>query len=108
MWSGRLTGKFYRNCFEWESKLQSFLALLAWLVLCYYFEPWMFPAAFLLVFLKLYVVRLLAGPSAVPWDEVVESDIDDEEEDDKEKVGCYQKLLIVDGTRFFAGGEEKS
>lgn len=46
----------------------------------------MMPAAGLLVFLKLYIVRLLAGPSAVPWDEVVESDIDEEEDDDKEKV----------------------
>lgn len=60
---------------------------MVWLVLCYYFEPWMLPAVGLLVFLKLYFIRLLAGPSTVPWDEVVESDIDDEEEDDKEKVG---------------------
>lgn len=52
----------------------------------------MLPAAFLLVFLKLYIVRVLAGPSSVPWDEVVESDIDEEEEDDKEKVGLNQKV----------------
>lgn len=53
----------------------------------------MLPAAGLLVFFKLYVVRLLAGPSSVPWDEVVESDLDEEEEDDKEKVGfCRHQL----------------
>lgn len=46
----------------------------------------MIPALGLLVFLKLYFVRILAGPSTVAWDEVVESDIDEEEEDDKEKV----------------------
>lgn len=60
-----------------------------WLVLCYYFEPWMVPAAGLLIFLKHYIVRMLAGPAMVPWDEVAESDIDDDEEDDKEKVILY-------------------
>lgn len=76
----------YRNCFEWESKIQSFLALLLWLVICYYFEPWMLPAVILLIFLKQYIVAILAGPSTVPWDEIAESDLDDDEDDDKEKV----------------------
>lgn len=74
------------------------MALLVWLVLCYYFQPWMIPAACLLVFFKLYIVRVLTGPSSVPWDEVVESDIDEEEDDDKEKVKYvlrYQYACIL-------------
>ncbi|CAH0552190.1 unnamed protein product [Brassicogethes aeneus] len=78
-------GKVFQNCFEWESKIQSFAALLLWLVLCYYFEMWMLPVGGLLLFLKQYVVRALAGPTAVPWDEVADSDMDDEDDDDKEK-----------------------
>ncbi|XP_060536438.1 multiple C2 and transmembrane domain-containing protein isoform X3 [Cylas formicarius] len=78
-------GKLFQDCFEWESKFQSFVALIVWLVLCYYFQPWMVPVGFLLVFLKQYAVRSLAGPTQVPWDEVADSDIDDEDEEDKEK-----------------------
>ncbi|XP_049818190.1 multiple C2 and transmembrane domain-containing protein-like isoform X3 [Aethina tumida] len=78
-------GKVFQNCFEWESKIQSFAALVIWLILCYYFEPWMIPIGGLLLFLKQYIVRSLAGPSAVPWDEVADSDLDDEDDEDKEK-----------------------
>lgn len=46
----------------------------------------MLPGVILLVFLKQYAVKLLAGPSSVPWDEVADSDVDDDEDDDKEKV----------------------
>ncbi|XP_044263295.1 multiple C2 and transmembrane domain-containing protein isoform X2 [Tribolium madens] len=78
-------GKIFQNCFEWESKIQSFAALLLFLVLCYYFEPWMLPIAGLLIFFKQYIVRILAGPSSIPWDETADSDIEDDEDDDKEK-----------------------
>lgn len=46
----------------------------------------MLPAIILLFFLKQYIVAILAGPSTVPWDEIADSDLDDDEEDDKEKV----------------------
>lgn len=85
---------FYRNCFEWESKIQSFAALVIWLILCYYFEPWMIPIGGLLLFLKQYIVRSLAGPSAVPWDEVADSDLDDEDDEDKEKVISLLRFCI--------------
>ncbi|KAH0809663.1 hypothetical protein GEV33_013128 [Tenebrio molitor] len=78
-------GKIFQNCFEWESKIQSFAALVVFLVLCYYFQPWMLPVAGLLIFLKQYIVGILAGPSAIPWDETADSDIDDDDDDDKEK-----------------------
>ncbi|XP_056638791.1 multiple C2 and transmembrane domain-containing protein isoform X6 [Diorhabda sublineata] len=78
-------GKLFQNCFEWESKIQSFSALLIWLILCYYFQPWMFPVLILLIFLKQYIVRSLAGPLQVPWDESQDSEVDDDDEEDKEK-----------------------
>ncbi|XP_066262384.1 multiple C2 and transmembrane domain-containing protein isoform X2 [Euwallacea similis] len=78
-------GKFVQDCFEWESKIQSFAALVLWLILCYYFQPWMLPVAGLLIFLKQYFIRHLAGPAPVPWDEIADSDVDEEDEDDKEK-----------------------
>ncbi|CAH2001215.1 unnamed protein product, partial [Acanthoscelides obtectus] len=78
-------GKLFQNCFEWESKAQSFAALVVWLILCYYFEPWMIPVFFLLIFVKQWVVRALAGEAPVPWDEPQDSDADDDDDDDKEK-----------------------
>lgn len=57
-----------------------------WLILCYYFQPWMIPVGTLLIFLKQYIIRTLAGPVSVPWDEIADSDIDEEDEDDKVKV----------------------
>ncbi|KAK9707893.1 Plant phosphoribosyltransferase C-terminal [Popillia japonica] len=78
-------GKILQSCFEWESTFQSFVALVFFLILCYYFEPWMIPIAGLLIFLKQYIVKQITGPQTVPWDEVADSDLDDDEEDDKEK-----------------------
>lgn len=46
----------------------------------------MLPALGLLVFLKQYLVRSLAGPTQLPGDEGADSDLDDDDEDDKDKV----------------------
>ncbi|VEN42281.1 unnamed protein product, partial [Callosobruchus maculatus] len=78
-------GKLFQNCFEWESKAQSFAALVIWLILCYYFEPWMIPVFFLLIFVKQWVIRSLAGEAPVRWDEPQDSDAEDDDDDDKEK-----------------------
>lgn len=55
-------------------------------MICFYFQPWMVPGVGLLVFIKQYFVRTLATPSTISWDEGGESDLDDDEEDDKDKV----------------------
>ncbi|XP_033608246.1 multiple C2 and transmembrane domain-containing protein isoform X2 [Cryptotermes secundus] len=52
-------GKFIQSCFEWESTPRSIVAFVMFIVLCYYFEPYMIPIALLLVFLKYYVVHVL-------------------------------------------------
>ena len=84
----------FRSCFEWESTFQSFVALVLWLVLCYYFEPWMVPTAGLLIFLKQFLVRQIIGTQTVPWDEIVDSEPEDDEEDDKEKV-MFLNIIIM-------------
>lgn len=45
----------------------------------------MLPVGALLVFLKQYIIRQLAGPNLVPWDEVADSDLEDEDDDQQEK-----------------------
>ncbi|ENN78073.1 hypothetical protein YQE_05227, partial [Dendroctonus ponderosae] len=91
-------GKFFQDCFEWESTVQSFAALVVWLILCYYFQPWMLPVGGLLIFLKQYVICQLSGTPQVPWDELADSDIDEEDEDDKEKEekkSLKERLLAI-------------
>ncbi|CAG9813193.1 unnamed protein product [Phaedon cochleariae] len=91
--------KLFQNCFEWDSKLQSFAALVVWLILCYYFKIWMLPCFGLLLFLKQYCIRTLAGPIQVPWDETADSDLDEDEEDElkekEEKKSLKERLQAI-------------
>ncbi|KAK9878539.1 hypothetical protein WA026_022436 [Henosepilachna vigintioctopunctata] len=87
-------GKLFENCFEWDSKIQSFSALSVWLLLCYYFEPWMIAVGILLIFLKQYIVKTLSGPASIQWDDTADSDeMDDEEEEAKDNLGEEKKTL---------------
>uniref|UniRef100_A0A1Y1M0E4 C2 domain-containing protein n=1 Tax=Photinus pyralis TaxID=7054 RepID=A0A1Y1M0E4_PHOPY len=97
-------GKVFQGCFEWESTLQSLIGLLFWLVLCYYFEVWMIPAVGLLIFVKQYILKTIAAPVNVSWDEATDSDIEDDDEDDKDKVG---RLVCRCTVLNFLGREEK-
>ncbi|PSN44732.1 hypothetical protein C0J52_20351 [Blattella germanica] len=56
-------GKFIQSCFEWESTPRSIIAFVLFIVLCYYFEPYMIPIALLLIFLKYYLVHVLQKES---------------------------------------------
>ena len=49
--------KFVESCLEWENFLQSILALVAFLLVTWYFQPYMFPIILLLLFLKHYVIN---------------------------------------------------
>lgn len=79
-------GKLLQNCFEWESAIRSFIALLFWLVLCYYFEPYMLPLFLLLYFLKQYIVQSLTGGQAPSTNDGDDSDLEDDEEEGIDKV----------------------
>ncbi|XP_012140134.1 multiple C2 domain and transmembrane region protein isoform X6 [Megachile rotundata] len=47
---------FTLSCWEWESKMRSIIALVIFILGCYYFEPYMFPGAALLILLKYYLL----------------------------------------------------
>lgn len=46
-----------RSCWEWESKMRSIIALVIFILGCYYFEPYMIPGIAVLILLKYYLVR---------------------------------------------------
>ncbi|CAL7935855.1 unnamed protein product [Xylocopa violacea] len=48
-------GKYVQSCWEWENKMRSIIALVMFIFGCYYFEPYMFPGAALLILLKYYL-----------------------------------------------------
>ncbi|KAG8280575.1 Multiple C2 and transmembrane domain-containing protein 2, variant 3 [Homalodisca vitripennis] len=74
-----------RNCFEWESTLQSLIALIFFIMMCYYFQPYMVPVAMLLIFFKCYIVQSLTGGMGSYDDEDEPLGDDDEDDDDKDK-----------------------
>ncbi|XP_076545990.1 multiple C2 domain and transmembrane region protein isoform X3 [Osmia lignaria lignaria] len=49
-------GKYVQSCWEWESKMRSIVALVFFILGCYYFEPYMFPGAALLILLRYYLL----------------------------------------------------
>ncbi|KAK0169078.1 hypothetical protein PV327_002824 [Microctonus hyperodae] len=94
-------GKYIQSCWEWESKTRSIVALVLFIVGCYYFEPYMLPMAALLIILKYCIVSLLTNStglspsyqtSSCSQDQDINSDDgpptpgdDDDDEDDKDK-----------------------
>lgn len=57
-----------------------------WLIMCYYFEPWMIPTAMLVYFMKQYILKSLGGTTSIAGEELGDSDLDDDDDDDKDKV----------------------
>ncbi|XP_070165322.1 multiple C2 and transmembrane domain-containing protein isoform X2 [Polyergus mexicanus] len=49
-------GKYIQSCWEWESKMRSVIALVIFVLGCYYFEPYMIPGVALLILLKYYLL----------------------------------------------------
>ncbi|XP_045540273.1 multiple C2 and transmembrane domain-containing protein isoform X2 [Papilio machaon] len=89
-------GKILQDCFEWESRLRSFLGLLAWLAFCYYYEMWMLPFLLLVFFSRNWLIYRLTGgnPLLLPVDdEDLLAEEDDEEEVDKEEKKSLKERL---------------
>lgn len=40
----------YRTCFEWESRKSNIIALIIWLLFCWFFKIWMLPLLLLIPF----------------------------------------------------------
>ncbi|XP_054277669.1 multiple C2 and transmembrane domain-containing protein-like isoform X2 [Macrosteles quadrilineatus] len=90
--------KFIQSCFEWESTIQSVIALVLFILLCYYFQPFMIPVGMLLVFLKCYIVQSLTG-GVGNFDEedepLGEDDDDDDDKDKEEKKSLKERLQAI-------------
>ncbi|XP_043520907.1 multiple C2 and transmembrane domain-containing protein isoform X4 [Frieseomelitta varia] len=101
-------GKYVQSCWEWESKMRSIIALIIFVLGCYYFEPYMFPAAALLILLKYYLVAMITGTPlshhssshfhdegdegpATPGDD----DDDDDDKDKEEKKSLKERLQAI-------------
>nr|CAD7400845.1 unnamed protein product [Timema cristinae] len=79
-------GKYIQGCFEWESTARSVVSLVLFIVVCYYFEPYMLPIALLLIFLKHYMVMSLMGTWGTHDEDEEPVGDDDEDDDEKDKV----------------------
>ncbi|XP_035454624.2 multiple C2 and transmembrane domain-containing protein isoform X1 [Spodoptera frugiperda] len=89
-------GKILQDCFEWESRIRSFLGLLLWLAFCYYYEMWMLPLLILMFFGRAWLIYRLTGgnPLLVPVDdEDLLAEEDDEDEADKEEKKSLKERL---------------
>ncbi|XP_022837346.1 multiple C2 and transmembrane domain-containing protein isoform X2 [Spodoptera litura] len=89
-------GKILQDCFEWESRIRSFLGLLLWLAFCYYYEMWMLPLLMLMFFGRAWLIYRLTGgnPLLVPVDdEDLLAEEDDEDEADKEEKKSLKERL---------------
>ncbi|XP_030040567.2 multiple C2 and transmembrane domain-containing protein isoform X5 [Manduca sexta] len=112
-------GKILQDCFEWESRIRSFLGLLAWLAFCYYYQMWMLPFLLLIFFArnwlvyrltvrlkrslrlfrsnpKAYLTQLFSrgNPLLIPVDdEDLLAEEDDEDEADKEEKKSLKERL---------------
>ncbi|OAD52398.1 Multiple C2 and transmembrane domain-containing protein 1, partial [Eufriesea mexicana] len=101
-------GKYVQSCWEWESKMRSIVALVIFILGCYYFEPYMFPGMALLILLKYYLVALITGTplshhsSSHFHDEIDEGpttpgddDDDDDDKDKEEKKSLKERLQAI-------------
>ncbi|CAH1394093.1 unnamed protein product [Nezara viridula] len=87
----------YRSCFEWDSTIQSTVAFVVFVLLCYYFQPFMIPVALLLIFLKCYIVRTVAGTwhNSEEDDEPYDDEEDEDDKDKEEKKSLKERLQAI-------------
>ncbi|XP_071878085.1 multiple C2 domain and transmembrane region protein isoform X7 [Bombus fervidus] len=101
-------GKYVQSCWEWENKMRSIIALVIFILGCYYFEPYMFPGVALLILLKYYLVAVITGTplshqsSSHFHDEGDEGpttpgddDDDDDDKDKEEKKSLKERLQAI-------------
>ncbi|CAG4995074.1 unnamed protein product [Parnassius apollo] len=110
-------GKILQDCFEWESRLLSFLGLLAWLAFCYYYQMWMLPFLLLVFFSRNWLIYRLTVPikyfRSNPWgyianafggnplltpvddDDLLAEEDDDDDVDKEEKKSLKERLQAI-------------
>ncbi|CAK1547777.1 unnamed protein product [Leptosia nina] len=92
-------GKILQDCFEWESRICSFIGLLAWLAFCYYYQMWMVPFFLLIFFSRNWLIYRLTGgnPLLAPVDDddLLAEEDDEEEVDKEEKKSLKERLQAI-------------
>ena len=93
-------GKFVESCLEWEHPIRSVVAFIAFLIITYFFQPYMFPIGILLVFLKNYIIMGYVESSQHSsehdsFDDLEEEDMDEKEEEKEEKKSLKAKLQAI-------------
>lgn len=92
-------GKILQDCFEWESRIRSFLWLLVWLAFCYYYEMWMLPFLLLMFFTRSWLIYRLTGGNAllvpVDDDDLLAEEDDEDEADKEEKKSLKERLQAI-------------
>ncbi|CAH0714873.1 unnamed protein product, partial [Brenthis ino] len=92
-------GKILQDCFEWESRVLSFMGLLAWLAFCYYYQMWMLPFLLLIFFGRNWLIYRLTGgnPLLMPVDDddLLAEEDDEEEVDKEEKKSLKERLQAI-------------
>ncbi|XP_045519887.1 multiple C2 and transmembrane domain-containing protein isoform X4 [Pieris brassicae] len=111
-------GKILQDCFEWESRICSFIGLLAWLAFCYYYEMWMVPLFLLIFFARNWLIyrltehiksyknpwacfkRFVSGSgnpllAPVDDDDLLAEEDDEEEVDKEEKKSLKERLQAI-------------
>ncbi|XP_049543863.1 multiple C2 and transmembrane domain-containing protein [Anopheles darlingi] len=78
-------GQFIQSCFEWESPIRSFIALVLWICGCIWFDISTIPAVALLYLLKNWLIKWLTGSTSPSTADEYDVASDDEDEEDKEK-----------------------
>nr|XP_026491912.1 multiple C2 and transmembrane domain-containing protein isoform X9 [Vanessa tameamea] len=92
-------GKILQDCFEWESRIRSFIGLLAWLAFCYNYQMWMLPFLLLTFFARNWLIYRLTGgnPLLLPVDDddLLAEEDDEEEVDKEEKKSLKERLQAI-------------
>ncbi|GAB6031200.1 hypothetical protein CHUAL_009020 [Chamberlinius hualienensis] len=86
---------FIQSCWEWESPIRSCVTFVIFLVVTYNFQMYMFPMAFLLIFLRVNIARTFRPHSEEDDEEKYFDDDDDEDKDKEEKKTLKEKLQAV-------------
>ncbi|XP_078316310.1 multiple C2 and transmembrane domain-containing protein 1-like isoform X7 [Crassostrea virginica] len=84
-------GKFLQSCFEWESKARSITAFTVFLIITWFFEPYMLPVTLLILFLKNYFIKSAKEAFSVESREDLMS-VDEEDDDDDDETSKQKKV----------------
>jgi len=90
---------YIQSCWEWDSPVRSCVAFAVFLIVTYHFELYMFPIAFLLIFLRVSVLKSAMVANKPHAEEEEEDGIDDDDDDDdkdkEEKKSLKEKLQAI-------------